>query len=377
MKKTVGLAIAILGLFSLLWMAGGMVVNAQGPINDDPVRALYMYDRPYVVPANTWVWFKFDANGDRSKLIQINLVNGHALGLDYRLYTQDQVDHINDDKFVGRGNVNQVPCDTGKCDSPDLFWQGTFNVGGTYYVAVMNSKNVPVAFHILINGEGVSLGNEPPPLQFQATDTPLAGVVLPTTTPPFGNAAPTAVSLGLPTTTPPFGASLPTTTPPFVAALASLTPLGSGPVNPPAPPAPVATATPQPPVNNSPYFAVFIPDNRPTAILANSELWYKFDYTGDKSLITISLPNGNAWGFDFKVYTSDQAFQVYTQDTPVGRGNAVNQPCATGSCTANDLTWIGSFPVAGTYFVRVINNRPLPQTFVLQIVGTAVNITGQ
>jgi len=378
MKKIVGLTVAILALFSLLWTASGIVVNAQGPINDDPVRALYMYDRPYVVPANTWVWFKFDHNGDRAKLIQINLVNGHALGLDYRIYTQDQVDHITDDKFVGRGNVNQVPCDTGKCDSPDLFWQGTFNIAGTYYVAVMNSKNVPVAFRLLINGEGVSLGNEPPPVQVLVTDTPPGGVALalPTTTPPFGNAAPTTAISGLATTTPPFGASLPTTTPPLVG-LATLTPLGTGPIVPVAPPAPVATATPQPPVNNSPYFAVYIPDNRPTAIAANAELWYKFDYTGDKSLITISLPNGNAWGFDFKVYTLDKAFLVYTQDNPVGRGNAVNQPCATGSCTANDLTWIGSFPVPGTYFVRVVNTKPLPQTFVLQIVGTAINITGQ
>jgi hypothetical protein len=376
MKKAVGLTVAILALFSLLWTASGIVVNAQGPINDDPVRALYLYDRPYSVPGNTWVWFKFDHNGDRTKLIQINLVNGHALGLDYRLYTQDQMDHLNDDKFVGRGNVNQVPCDAGRCDSPDLFWQGTFNIAGTFYVAVMNPKNVPVAFRILINGESVSLCNEPPPLQVLAADTP-AGLTLaqPTTTPPFANPLPTSAS-GLPTTTPPFGASLPTTTPPF-GALATLTPLGTGPVNPPAPPAPIATATPQPPVNNSPYFAVFVPDNRPVAILANSELWYKFDYSGDRSKITLALPNGNAWGFDFKLYTNEQAFRVYTEDKFVGRGSAINQACDTGKCTADDLTWVGNFNIAGTYFVRVINTKPLPQTFVLQIAGTAVNIIGQ
>jgi hypothetical protein len=294
-------------------------------------------------------------------------LEGNLRGLDFRLYTPEQMERLTDDKFVGRGNIIQVPCDAGKCDSQHLYWKGTFNIGGTYYVAVMNSKNVPTPFHILINGEGVSLGNEPTPLQVLATDTPPAGVALAlaTTTPPFSIPAPTGDASALPTTTPPFGA------------LATLTPLTSGPVNPPAPVAAVATATPQPSVNNSPYFAVYLPDNRPVAIPANGELWYKFDYTGDKSLITISLPNGNAWGFDFKVYTSEQALQVYTQDVPVGRGNAVNQPCATGSCTANDLTWIGSFPVAGTYFVRVLNNKPLPQTFVVQIAGTAVNILGQ
>lgn len=377
MKKTVVLTVVMLALFSLLWTASGVIVNAQGPINDDPVRALYMYDRPYAVPANTWVWFKFDHNGDRAKPIEIILLNGHDLGLDFRLYTQDQVDHITEDKFVGRGNVIQVPCDSGKCDSQHLLWKGTFNIAGTFYVAVMNPRNVPVAFRILISGEGVSLGNEAPPIQVLATSTPVGlGLALPTTTPPFSIPSPTRDPFALPTTTPPFGASLPTTTPPSVA-LATLTPLGSGPVNPPAPPAPVFTATPQPPVNNSPYFAIYIPDNRPTAIAANAELWYKFDYTGDRSKITLALPNGNAWGFDFKLYTSEQAFRVYDEDKFVGRGSAVNQSCDTGKCTADDLTWIGNFNIAGTYYVRVINTKPLPQTFVLQIAGTAVNIIGQ
>lgn len=375
MKKNFLIAITILGLFAMLWAASGIIVHAQAPINDDWVRAYYMYDRPYSVPANTWVWFKFDSDGDRSKSIEITLVNGSQLGLDMRIYTQDQVNRFSDDKFIGRGNVIQVPCDTGKCDSQHLFWKGSFNVGGTYYVAVMNPKNFAIPFRILINGEGVSLGNEPPSAAPVATDTPI-GVALPTTTPPFSLPPPTADAFALPTTTPPFGVALSTTTPPLVA-LATLTPLGSIPVAPPVPPAPVFTATPQPPVNNSPYFAVYVPDNRPTAIGPNSELWFKFDYTGDKSQITLSLPNGNAWGFDFKLYTSDNAFQVYTTDKFVGRGNAVNQPCATGSCTADDLTWIGNFPVPGTYYVRVINTKPLPQTFVMRIAGTAINILGQ
>jgi hypothetical protein len=239
----------------------------------------------------------------------------------------------------------------------------------------MNSSNATIPFRLLISGDanGFSLGNEPPPPQFVAatTATPIGGVVA-TTTPPFPIAIATS-ALPDATSTLTTGAVLPPS------ALATLTPLALGPINPPAPPAPapVFTATPLPPANNSPYFAIYIPDNRQQSIAANGELWYKFDYTGDKSQITIALPNGNAWGFEFKLYTSDQASQVYTNDKWVGRGSAVNQPCSTGTCTADDLTWIGSFNTAGTYFVRVINTKPLPQSFALRIAGTAVNIVGQ
>ncbi len=364
MRKRILFVLVILGAFAMLLNASGMIATAQGPINDDPVRALYMYDRPYTVPVNTWVWFKFDFSGDRSKLILIKVPNGNDHGLAFRLYTQEQVENFSDDKFVARGNVVMVPCDTGKCESPDLIWQGTFPQAGTYYVAVMNSKNIPVAFRILISGEGVSLGNEPPPLI----------AILPTATPPGGIVL-------LPTTTPLFASTVaPTETPSATSSastgLATLTPVVPV-IVPPVVANPQPTSTPLGPANNSPYNAIFIQDNRPQTIATNGELWYKFDYTGDRSKITITLPNGNAWGFEFKLYTTEQAFRVYDEDKFVGRGSAVNQACDTGRCTADDLTWIGTFNTAGTYYVRVINTKPLQQTFVLQIAGTAINILGQ
>jgi hypothetical protein len=376
MRNKIALMLIVPCALASLLIASGMIAGAQAPINDDPVRALYMYDRPYTVPANTWIWFKFDYSGDRTKLILITIPNGHNVGLDFRLYTEEQVVHINDDKFVARGNVAMVPCDTGKCESPDLNWQGTFNLAGTFYVAVINPKNVSVPFHILISGEGVSLGNEPPPLVLTvATNTPPGGIIIPeaTTTPLFANTvAPTATSSASTGIT----ATTPTATSVAVTGLATLTPIVPV-IVPPVGTVPTPTSAALGPGNNSPYNAVYIPDNRPQSIAANSELWYKFDYTGDRSKITLTLPNGNAWGFDFKLYTSDQAFRVYDEDKFVGRGSAVNQPCDTGRCTADDLTWIGTFNLAGTYFVRVINTKPLPQTFVLQIAGTAINILGQ
>ncbi len=376
MRKKILLTLIVLSAFALLLNASGMIATAQGPINDDPVRALYMYDRPYSVPANTWVWFKFDFSGDRTKLIQITLVNGHELGLDFRLYTQEQLERFSDDKFVGRGNVINVPCEQGKCESQHLFWQGTFNLAGTYYVAVMNPKNVAIPFHILISGEGVSLGNEPPPLiSTVATNTPPGGLVIPiaTTTPPFPNTvAPTTTT----SASPGVATLTPSATPLTSTGLATLTPIIPV-IVPPVETVPAPTTAALAPANNSPYNAIYIPDNRPQSIAANGELWYKFDYTGDRSKITLTLPNGNAWGFDFKLYTSDQAFRVYDEDKFVGRGSAVNQACDTGRCTADDLTWIGNFNIAGTYFVRVINTKPLPQIFVLQIAGTAINILGQ
>ncbi len=370
MGKRILYVMIVLAAFALLWGASGMIATAQGPINDDPVRALYMYDRPYSVPANTWVWFKFDYSGDRTKLIQITLVNGHELGLDFRLYTEEQVIHISDDKFVARGNVINVPCEQGKCESQHLFWQGTFNLAGTYYVAVMNPKNITIPFRILITGEGVSLGNEPPPLVAIApTATPPSGLVIPQVT-----STPTALSTVAPTSI--ISATRTTTDTTALTGIPTLTPIVPV-IVPPVVTNPQPTATPLGPANNSPFNAIFIPDNRPQSIDANAELWYKFDYTGDRSKITITLPNGNAWGFEFKLYTSDQASRVYEEDKFVGRGSAVNQPCETGRCTADDLTWIGNFNIPGTYFVRVTNSKPLQQTFVLQIAGTAINITGQ
>ena len=41
-------------------LATVLKVSAQGPVNDDWTRAVYMYDRAYTMPANTDLWFRFD-----------------------------------------------------------------------------------------------------------------------------------------------------------------------------------------------------------------------------------------------------------------------------------------------------------------------------
>jgi len=67
------------------------------------------------------------------------------------------VDWWNGNKPVGQGTVNNVACDTnlpsdtGQCQSTDLTWAGSFDVGGRYFVRVVNSNNSTVIFQLMID----------------------------------------------------------------------------------------------------------------------------------------------------------------------------------------------------------------------------------
>jgi hypothetical protein len=145
------------------------------------------------------------------------------------------------------------------------------------------------------------------------------------------------------------------------------------PVAPVAPVAPAVQSVPPPPTNDSPYFALTVPDNRDQTIAANASLWYKFGYGGDRSSVLIVLPNGNAIGVGFHVYTPDQAAR-YTDGKFIGSGNTGKIACETGKCTSDDLAWKGAFPVAGNYFIEVVNNTAKERTFRLSIRGDNINI---
>ncbi len=118
-------------------------------------------------------------------------------------------------------------------------------------------------------------------------------------------------------------------------------------------------------------------DGQPHNIAAKSALWYAFDYTinhmtGKRSLLTITLVNGNNSGVDFEVYAPENISEWW-KNHPTGRGTvymidcATGQPSETGECQSPDLTWQGDFGADGTYYVRVINTNNSQISYLLTI----------
>lgn len=141
-----------------------------------------------------------------------------------------------------------------------------------------------------------------------------------------------------------------------------------------------ATAFADNPANTQPATATFI-NGQPQSIPANSTQWYKFDYAGDRSLVTILMPNGANSLVAFNVFTPEQAQSWWEpRTTPIGRGTAYSINCATGEeqywgeCQSNDLKWKGAFNFPGTFYVQVVNSNTGTANFTLTIQGTGVSV---
>lgn len=310
------------------------------PTNDSPFTAVYANFRQQYLGAKMEQWYKFDYGGNH-KPIHIVIPNGGLLGLEFYVYTPEQGKRIEiENKFVARVAPKTRRCGDDICTIPDLTWFGAFHAYGTYYVRVVNPNNGWRTFYLFVTGENVWHGIPTP------TPEPTLPLVPPTIT--------TTVSItttGTPTETV-------VITPPVIPTLPLFVP----------------TPTPARLVqNDSPYTAIYVPDNREQNIPANSEMWYKFDYGGDKSRVFIVLYNGNVSGLWFAVFDPRQALR-FTENKFVGRGMPQPVLCDTGKCTGNDLVWVGSFAGPGTYYIRVTNPNAQPWTFKLHIEGSNINI---
>ncbi len=356
MKNKILLGAFLLLALALVVGAGALSVAAQTPPNDQPWLAVYTYGEARQIQARSTQWFVFDYKGDRTP-INIELAEGRILGLEMRVYTLDQVLRLDqEDKPIGRGTSPNVVCDTGTCQSAHLVWQGGFAMGGPYFVQVNNPNDRWLTMHLRISGEGVSLGPQIPPTPTPTMPAPVVPVA------PIVPVVPISPTVPMTPTTP-----LTLTTP-------TTTTLVAPPVVPPAPVvvAPVPTVPP-PPKNDSPFFAMLVPDNKEQTIAANGRLWYKFSYGGDRSNILIVLPVGNATGVSFRVYTQEQA-DKYTDQKFIGQGSTGKIACETGTCTSDDLAWQGAFFVPGKYYIEVVNTMDKERTFKLLIRGTNINI---
>ncbi|MBI4671641.1 MAG: hypothetical protein HY741_08245 [Chloroflexi bacterium] len=142
----------------------------------------------------------------------------------------------------------------------------------------------------------------------------------------------------------------------------------------------IPTAHADSPVNSEPATASYI-NGQPQTIPANSTQWYKFDYAGDKSLITILMPHGTNSLVEFNVFTPEQAQSWWEPQTkPIGRGTPYSIDCASGKevywgeCKSADLKWKGQFIFPGTFYVQVVNYNTGTANFTLTIQGTGVSV---
>jgi hypothetical protein len=113
-----------------------------------------------------------------------------------------------------------------------------------------------------------------------------------------------------------------------------------------------------------PASAVYI-DNQPHTIAPLTTEYYRFDYNGDNSLITIRLVGGSNGDVGFNVYTPEQIHETtWWVLPPIGRGTK----------QFDDLLWAGRFYPPGTYIVEVQNFSTVPQTYTLAIEGADVRL---
>jgi hypothetical protein len=135
------------------------------------------------------------------------------------------------------------------------------------------------------------------------------------------------------------------------------------------------------PGNTFPGGSTYI-DNQTHSISPNTPLWYRFDYAGDRSVITLTLVNGTKSGVGFNVFTPAQIGDWWSE-TPIGRGTPQALNCSSGmpetggACQASDLTWVGNFPEGGTYYVEAVDNNMSNANFQLTIAGSGVTVNPQ
>jgi hypothetical protein len=326
-----------LGTMALAVLALSLGVSAfpaaAAPGNTFPGAAAYIDNQTHAIAPNASLWYRFDYAGDRST-ITITMPNATNTGVAFNVFTPSQIGDWWDEHPIGRGTPQAVNCGTGLpqnnggCQAVDLTWIGDFNAGGTYYVEVVNDNVDMMNFQLMIQGSGVTL------------------------------ASPVAASSA--------GASQGTT--PSTTTAKPAIPAPSG-----APP-----KVPGVSGNIDPGHATVI-DNQGHMIPANSSLWYRFNYAGDRSAITVTLANGTNSGLGFNVFTPAQVGDWW-DEKPVGRGTAqtvncdTGQPDESGGCQAYDLSWIGDFNASGTYYVQVVNNNANPMTAQLTIQGDGVTL---
>lgn len=324
MRETKKLVTFILASALLLLGANALPAAAAAPTNTFPGGAATIDNQSHSISANASLWYRFEYAGDRSE-IMATLVNGTNSGLAFEVYTSAQISKWWENPPIGRGTPVPLNCQTNKprlnggCQGRDLRWLGSFNARGTYYIRIINLTGSDMSFQLVIAGTGLRPG-------MQALGSAQAAVL------PTATAAPTAGSI------PSVAGHLANTDPDHATALDGLT----------------------------------------HSIEAHASQWYRFNYAGDRSEITVTLLYAANSGLAFNVFTPAE-ISNWWEAKPIGRGTIeildcdTNQPDYLGHCQSDYLRWIGKFNAAGTYYVELVNNNAGPTTAQFMIAGSGVS----
>jgi len=106
-------------------------------------------------------------------------------------------------------------------------------------------------------------------------------------------------------------------------------------------------------------------ENGVHSIGANTSTWYRFEYPGDHSQMTVQLidaiHDGVDHGLAFQVYAPSQMQEWWNHDG-IGAGNP----------KGNDLIWTGNAHESGTWWIKVANTNPSETQFNLAVAGDKV-----
>lgn len=316
--KKMRLVTLFLGGLALLLSLTALPMAAAGVDNTFPGGAMVIDNQTHSISANGSLWYRFDYAGDRSQIV-LTLPNGNLNQLEFKVYTPAQVGDWWETAPIGRGTGQQINCDTGMPET-----SGACQADNLTWVGDFNESGTYYVQVVNPNSSALSFN-----LMIQGSGVSLA-------------AQTTSTSSSGGTTGP-------------------------------------SAAVPAPMANMDPGHASVI-DNQAHTIAANGSLWYRFYYTGDKSEILLTLPNGNLNGLHFNVFTPGQVSDWW-EVAAIGRGTGQEINCDTGmpetggACQADDLTWKGDFNEYGTYYVQVVNPTANALSAQLMIQGDGVTLT--
>ncbi len=133
-------------------------------------------------------------------------------------------------------------------------------------------------------------------------------------------------------------------------------------------------------------FSVSNLDNLRHTVPADASLWFRFGYTasatGEQTVTTLRMVNGNRNGLGFEVWLPD-VISNWPNARPFGEGAPYAVDCNTGlasaqgGCVSNDLVWSGALETSGNYYVRVTNTNPFGARILLTIKGLGLNLKPQ
>lgn len=163
----------LIGLLALTCLFAVPAVFAQGPTGSGPLDPLTFSSDQRMVGGSSMLWFYFDYPGDRSK-VEVGLTSNLASYLRLAIYTPEQANTWMRDTGVTPIGIATKPSEGTATAGYDLFWNGSFNIAGRYFIAVTNYSSTPTVFRLYARGDTITL---------YPTPTPTLGIAVPLATP--------------------------------------------------------------------------------------------------------------------------------------------------------------------------------------------------